>query len=83
MPKKNGFECLTEIKTTDKLMDLPVVMFSTSYPRDAHYESDIIKTLVGIGAYDYLRKPSEFAELKQALQNILAKLEEAITDKAK
>jgi CheY-like chemotaxis protein len=83
MPKKNGFECLTEIKTTDKLMELPVVMFSTSYPRDAHYESDIIKTLYSIGASEYLRKPSGFSELKEAIQNILTRLEETIADKAK
>jgi CheY-like chemotaxis protein len=83
MPKKNGFECLTEIKTTDGLMELPVVMFSTSYPRDAHYESDIIKTLRSIGANEYLRKPAGFAELKQAIHSILAKLEESIADKAK
>src|SRR5436190_20290480 len=41
MPRKNGFECLTEIKHTDTLKDLPVIMFSTSYPRDMGYEQDI------------------------------------------
>ncbi len=30
MPRKNGFECLAEIKNNKKLKDLPVIMFSTS-----------------------------------------------------
>ena len=27
MPRKNGFECLTEIRQTSKLKDIPVVIF--------------------------------------------------------
>src|SRR5471030_460081 len=38
MPRKNGFECLTEIKENKKLKDIPVLMFTTSYPRDLNYE---------------------------------------------
>src|SRR5450759_3766148 len=34
MPRKTGFECLSEIKENKKLKDLPVVMFSTSFPQD-------------------------------------------------
>src|SRR6476659_2508685 len=30
MPRKSGFECLSEIKSIDKLKDLPVIIFSTS-----------------------------------------------------
>ncbi len=30
MPKKDGVECLTEIKKIDKLKHLPVIIFSTS-----------------------------------------------------
>jgi len=74
MPRKNGFECLTEIKNNDKLKELNVVMFSTSYPRDSHYESDIIKMLFKIGAQNYIRKPGNFSELKDAINNILIKL---------
>src|ERR1035437_5377961 len=35
MPRKNGFECLAEIKQNDRLKDVPVIMFSTSNSRDA------------------------------------------------
>lgn len=75
MPRKNGFECLTEIKLNDKLKDLPVVMFSTSFPRDAHYEQDLINMLYKIGAHDYIRKPANFTELKQIIHETLQKIE--------
>jgi len=75
MPRKNGFECLSEIKHNDKLKDLPVVMFSTSYPRDMHYENDIMKLLYKIGARDYIRKPENFNLLKEVIHDILVKIE--------
>jgi CheY-like chemotaxis protein len=74
MPRKNGFECLFEIKHNEKLKDLPVVMFSTSYPRDMNYERDMINTLLKIGAYDFIRKPDDFNQLKLVISNALAVL---------
>jgi len=79
MPKKNGFECLTEIKHNDKLKQLPVIMFSTSYPRDMHYEQDIIKVLSNIGAQDYIRKPEDFNKLKQVIHKMLTKITELLS----
>ena len=78
MPRKNGFECLSEIKHSEKLKDLPVVMFSTSYPRDMHYENDIMKLLYKIGAREYIRKPENFNLLKEVIQEILMKIEAEI-----
>ncbi|MES2285094.1 MAG: response regulator [Bacteroidota bacterium] len=72
MPGKNGFECLLEIKESERLKDLPVVMFSTSYPRDMNYERDIINSLLDMGAYDYIRKQDDFLQLKQTISNALA-----------
>lgn len=77
MPKKNGFECLSEIKLSDNLKDLPVIMFSTSFPRDVNYEQDMIKMLYKIGASDYIRKPANFDELKEVILNSLIKVEES------
>src|SRR4051812_26385797 len=74
MPRKNGFECLTEIKHNDDLNELPVIMFSTSYPRDMGYEQDIIKVLYNIGAQDYIRKPEDFTKLKQVIHQMLIKI---------
>ena len=65
MPRKNGFECLTEIKHHDKLKDLPVVMFSTSNAQDK------INILFNTGADVYIRKPSNFAQLVQVIHHAL------------
>jgi len=82
MPRKNGFECLTEIKHTEHLKELPVVMFSTSYPRDMCYEQDIIKVLYNIGAKDYIRKPEDFTKLKEVIYKMLIKISGGLTKAA-
>ena len=71
MPRKNGFECLSEIKENKKLKDLPVVMFSTSFPQDRNYEENMINTLSNMGAYQYIRKSGDFVQLKQIIHNTL------------
>src|ERR1035437_4216788 len=38
MPRKNGFDCIVEIRENEKLKDLSVVIFSTSYPQNKVYE---------------------------------------------
>lgn len=79
MPRINGFECLSEIKVTDKIKEIPVIMFSTSFPRDAHYEQDMIQMLMKIGATDYIRKPANFNELKDVIRGSLLKISEIIS----
>ena len=74
MPRKSGFECLTEIKDELQLIGLPVIMFSTAYPRDFKYEQSIIGMLLNIGAYDFIRKPNDFGGLKKVLFGTLSKL---------
>jgi CheY-like chemotaxis protein len=59
MPRKNGFECLTEIKSNDNLRDLPVVIYSTTN------EPEIINLLFDKGAHFYIRKPTNFSKLKE------------------
>jgi CheY-like chemotaxis protein len=71
MPRKNGFECLSEIKENKKLKDLPVVIFSTSFPQDRNYEENMINTLSKMGAPHYIRKSSDFAQLKQIIHKTL------------
>jgi CheY-like chemotaxis protein len=65
MPRKNGFECLAEIKQDKLLKDLPVVMFSTSN------EQDKISILFKSGADLYIRKPANFAALVQVIHHAL------------
>ncbi len=65
MPRKDGFECLSEIKRDEKLKDLPVVMFSTSNSQDK------ISILFKTGADVYVRKPGNFAQLVQIIQHAI------------
>lgn len=73
MPRKSGFECLTEITENIKLKDLYVVMYSTSYTLDPHYEQSMIDVLFRLGAQDYIRKPGDFAKLKELILQSLTK----------
>jgi len=74
MPRKNGFECLCEIKEDEKLKDIPVVVFSTSYPRDIKYEEDMINKLLKIGAHDFIRKSDNLAQLKEFIHQIIKRV---------
>jgi CheY-like chemotaxis protein len=62
MPRKNGFECLLEIKLNPKMNKLPVIIFSTSF------EQDVVNTLYENGAKHFIRKPSEFLQFKKIIQ---------------
>lgn len=73
MPRKNGFECLIEIRDDQKLKDLHVVVFSTSFPRDHDYEKRMIKMLVDIGAQDFITKPNNPEKLKAVIEPLLIK----------
>jgi len=65
MPRKNGFECLSEIKQNKKLKDLSLVMLSTSNSKDT------ISMVFKIGAHVYIHKPGDFAQLKQVIHHAL------------
>lgn len=74
MPRKTGFECLTEITESIKLKDLLVVVFTTSLPKNIQFEQSLIKMLSNIGAQEYIRKPGNFKQLKQIILRKLIKL---------
>ncbi len=65
MPRKNGFECLAEIKLTQKLKELPVVVFSTSL------EQEVVNLLYEKGAQYFIRKPSQFPLFKKIILHTL------------
>jgi CheY-like chemotaxis protein len=78
MPRKNGFECLAEIKQNKKLRDIPVVIFSTSY------EQQVINLLYQNGAHYFIRKPSVFSQFKEIILYVLTLIaQEHITQPAK
>ena len=74
MPRKTGFECLTEIKQNPNWKDIPVFVFSTSFTKDLNYERNLIGTLTMIGAQEYIRKPGDFEQLKQVIHQALNKV---------
>lgn len=66
MPKKNGLECLAEIRTMPKYRDVPVVILSTTS------NSDIIDRSFEAGANLYITKPASFGALKKSLAFVLS-----------
>lgn len=65
MPRKNGYECLLEIRSNEQLRQLPVVILSTFFDRtvsDQLYQS---------GATWCMMKPAAHSELKTLLQQAL------------
>ena len=64
MPRRNGSECLLEIKQNPLLKDIPVIIYST------YFHENIAKVLYESGAYYYVRKTSQ-DQLKKALTYIL------------
>jgi CheY-like chemotaxis protein len=65
MPRKSGFECLTEIKDTDTLKQLPIIVFSTSL------DMRIVDLMYEKGAIHYIQKPGDFYQLKKVIENAL------------
>lgn len=66
MPRKNGFECLKQIRETSKLKNIPVVIFSTTANESA------IETTYSLGANCYIQKPNSHQLIKKAIETVLA-----------
>jgi len=66
MPKKNGKQCLKEIKQINEIKDIPVIIYSTSAEK-----SDIEET-TQLGAAFFMQKPNRFIELRNALNQIIS-----------
>lgn len=65
MPRKNGMECLQEIRYSDTLKEIPIAIYSTSSS-----EEDIENTFVR-GANVYIKKPNDFESLKKTLEEVI------------
>ncbi|MGO4821078.1 MULTISPECIES: response regulator [unclassified Flavobacterium] len=70
MPRKTGFDCLTEIKLSESLKHLPVFIISTSM------NIDVVDSLYEKGAYFYIQKPGCFFQLKTIISKALTILAE-------
>ncbi|MES2864191.1 MAG: response regulator [Bacteroidota bacterium] len=65
MPMKNGIECLHEIKADKRFDDIIIAIYSTSSSEE-HIEETFI-----CGANIYIKKPSDFNELKRVLSYVV------------
>lgn len=72
MPKINGKQCLTELKHTLFLREIPVVIYSTSFNKKE------IQECLNMGAFYFLTKKSSFQELRQELSLISTKLDAVV-----
>lgn len=66
MPKKNGIECLHEIKADKKFDDIAIAIYSTSSSEE-HIEETFVS-----GANIYIKKPNDFEALKKVLSDVVA-----------
>ena len=65
MPRKNGFECLDEIRHNHRFKAIPVVIFSTSE------NTETVDKTYNQGANHYIRKPGSHEALKKIIETVL------------
>ena len=65
MPRKNGFAALGQIKRDEKLLNIPVIVFSTANDQAK------VKMVFRDAAHYYIRKPTKFSELKEVIYKAL------------
>jgi len=61
MPRRNGFECLSDIRQDQRLKHIPVIIYSTSK------DTALVSWMYNSGANLYLCKPTDFQQLKSAI----------------
>lgn len=66
MPVKNGFEVLKEIRATDDIKKVPVIIFTTSDNNNA------IEITRELGATMYIPKPLTYTSLKLVIKHVIS-----------
>lgn len=66
LPRKNGMDCLKEIRTTASLKNIFIAIYSTS----ANQHDIEVRT--NSGANVYITKPNSFSKLKEILETTLS-----------
>jgi CheY-like chemotaxis protein len=72
MPVMDGFDTLEELKTIDKLKDIPVIMLSTS-----SVEKDKLRSLE-LGALCYVEKPTNVNRIKELVTTAIEDVDNII-----
>ncbi|MES2649147.1 MAG: response regulator [Bacteroidota bacterium] len=65
MPRMNGRECLVEIKSIERLKEIPIIIYTTSSLQKERDE------LVKLGASMFITKPANFTDLCLSLKKIM------------
>ena len=65
MPRKNGVECLLEIKQNSRFDAIAIAIYSTSSSEE-HIEETFVN-----GANIYIKKPNDFNTLKKILSDVV------------
>ncbi len=65
MPRKNGFEVLEEVKKSEELKHIPIVILTTSDDEES------IRQSYGLHANSYITKPTTFEELQRVVQMVV------------
>ena len=68
MPRISGFECLSEIKQSENLKQIPVIIYSTSLDRK------VVELLSASGAHRYARKPNSFSKISKIIEEAIESL---------
>ena len=66
MPRINGKQCLEEIKKTQNLLHIPVIIFTTT-----RREEDVEETK-RLGAVEFLTKPVLFEDICKAISYVIS-----------
>ncbi len=67
MPKVNGIELLTQLKSNKKTKNIPVVILSTS--KNTHDKEKVLK----LGADEFITKPFSFDMMIEITRNLIEK----------
>ncbi|MDP4176452.1 MAG: response regulator [Bacteroidota bacterium] len=74
LPKKNGFEVLSEIKHDKKLKKIKVVMFTSSEQEFDKYNA------MKLGATDFFVKPYDYAQYEKIIDRFITVAEKTAKD---
>lgn len=66
MPRKNGFECLEEIKNHPTLKEIFIIIYSTTESQKEI--DDVFQQRANL----FIKKPNSFTELKRILSHVLS-----------
>lgn len=72
MPKKSGMECIAEIKASDNLAHIPIIIYSTSL------DHIVVNTLYDMGAHHYIQKPAEFSNIKRVIKKAITLFDQTL-----